>query len=160
VRPHRALFRCPVKFDCAGPELVFAAEQLQLPVRTAKPGLAKVLDRHLAELLARLPRDQTLLSRVADSIARTLHVGPPSVGSTARALHMSARTLQRELQKLGVSHRQVVDDVRRDLAERLLSSHRVSISELGFMLGFEDVSGFRRAFRKWTGQSASRSRAT
>jgi AraC-like DNA-binding protein len=160
LRPYRALFRCPVKFDCAAPELVFAAEQLQLPVRTSKPGLATVLDRHLAELLARLPRGQTLLSRVADSIARTLHVGPPSVAGTARALHMSPRTLQRQLKDLGVSHRKIVDDVRRNMAERLLSSHRVSISELGFMLGFEDVSGFRRAFRKWTGKSASFSRPT
>ncbi|HEY5921110.1 MAG TPA: AraC family transcriptional regulator [Kofleriaceae bacterium] len=159
VRPYRALFRCPVHFGGSAHELVLAAEQLQLPVRTAKPGLAIVLDRHLAVLLGRLPRGQTVLQRVADAIARTLHAGRPSVASTARALHASPRTVQRHLHELGVTHRQMVDDVRREMAEPLLAARGMSISEVAFLLGFEDVSGFRRAYRKWTGASPSHRRS-
>jgi AraC-like DNA-binding protein len=160
VRPHRALFRCPVKFGCAAPELVFDAKHLQLPVRTSKPGLARVLDRHLHDLLARLPRSPTLLQRVEHAIAQTLHAGRPSLESTARALQASPRTLQRHLQELGVTHRQIVDNVRREMAERMLATRRISISEVAFLLGFEDVSGFRRTYRKWTGKSPSRGRPT
>jgi AraC-like DNA-binding protein len=158
ARPHRALFRCPVQFGCATTELVFAAEQLQLPVRTAKPGLASVLDRHLQVLLGRLPKEPTLLARVDDAIARLLHVGRPSLARTAVALQVAPRTLQRELQRLDLTHRKVVDDLRRELADRYLAARRISISEVAFMLGFNDVSGFRRAYRKWTGRNASQAR--
>jgi AraC-like DNA-binding protein len=156
--PHRALFRCPVRFGCATTELVFPANQLQLPVRTSKPGLATVLDRHLHELLARLPKESTFRARIDDVIARMLHVGRPSLTKTARALHMAPRTLQRQLHRLGVTHRQIVDDVRRNLAERYLATRRLSISEVAFMLGFNDASGFRRAYRTWNGKSASQTR--
>jgi AraC-like DNA-binding protein len=156
VRPHHALFRCPVRFGCAAPELVFAEQLLHLPVRTAKPGLATVLDRHLHDLLGRLPRGQTFLQRVADAVARTLHVGRPSLALTARALHASPRTVQRHLQEAGVTHRQIVDDVRREMAQQLLATRRISMSELAFLLGFEHASGFRRAYRRWTGTNLSR----
>lgn len=156
--PHRALFRCPVRFGCTKTELVFAAQQLQLPVRTSKPGLASVLDRHLHDLLARLPKEPSLLARVDEAIARTLHIGRPTLARTARALHMAPRTLQRQLQALDITHRQIVDDVRRELAERYLAARQVSISEVAFMLGFNDVSGFRRAYKKWTGKNASQNR--
>jgi AraC-like DNA-binding protein len=156
VRPHRALFRCPVRFGCATAELVFAKQLLQLPVRTTKPILAAVLDRHLRDLLGRLPRGQTILQRVSDAVARTLHVGRPSLAGTARALHASPRTLQRHLHEAGVTHRQIVDDVRREMAEHLLATRRVSMSELAFLLGFEHASGFRRAHRRWTRRNASR----
>lgn len=155
ARPHRAVFRCPVRFGCAAPELVFAADQLALPVKTSKPGLAIVLDRHLRDLIGRLPHRGSLYSRVHQAIARTLHEGRPSLAATARAIHASPRTLQRYLREAGVTHRQIVDEVRRDMAERLLASHRVSVGEIAFLLGFEDVSGFRRAYRKWTGTSPS-----
>jgi AraC-like DNA-binding protein len=158
TRPHRALFRCPVRFGCATSEIMFAAAQLQLPVRTSKPGLATVLDRHLRELLARLPKESTFRARVDDAIARTLHVGRPSLTRTARALHLAPRTLQRQLQAIDLTHRKVVDDVRRDLAERYLATRRISISEVAFMLGYNDASGFRRAYRAWTGKSASQHR--
>lgn len=158
VRPHRALFRCPVRFGCRIPEITFSADQLRLPVRTARPGLAIVLDRYLQEMLAKLPAGQTYRQRVEHAIGRTLHVGRPSLAATARALHASPRTVQRQLHELGMSHRELVDLVRRDMATRLLATSRLSVSEVAFLLGFEDVSGFRRAYRKWTGTSPSRGR--
>jgi AraC-like DNA-binding protein len=160
VRPHHALFRCPVRFNCPAPELVFAADQLKLAVRTAKPGLARVLDRHLHDLLARLPPGQSFRQRVDDAIARTMHAGRPSLEATARTLHASPRTVQRHLAELGVTHRELVDEVRRDMAERLLATRRVSIGEIAFLLGFEDASGFRRAYHKWTGTNPARARAS
>jgi AraC-like DNA-binding protein len=158
VRPHRAMFRCPVRFGAPVHEIVLEAEQMKLPVRTAKPGLARVLDRHLKDLISKLPKGQTYLQRVDDAVARTLYQGKPSLAATARALHASPRTVQRNLQELGLTHRQVVDDVRREMAERLLTTRRMSITEVAFLLGFDDVSGFRRAYRKWTGTNPSRGR--
>lgn len=158
TKPYRSVFRCPIRFGCATAELVFPLEELAMPVKTAKPGLAAVLDRYMKDLVARLPDPGTLLHRVSQAIARTLRGGKPSLRVTARSLHMSPRTLQRQLHDLGVTHRVVVEDVRRDMADHLLTTRRMSITEVAFLLGFEDVSGFRRAYRRWTGTSPTRGR--
>lgn len=159
TKAYRTVFRCPVRFASASSELVFAAEQLEMPVKTAKPGLAAVLDRYMKDLVARLPEIGSLLHRVTQAIARTLRGGRPSLRATARALHSSPRTLQRHLHDLGVTHRVLVEDARRDMADRLLQTRRTSITEIAFLLGFEDVSGFRRAYRRWTGTNPARARS-
>jgi AraC-like DNA-binding protein len=140
------------------PEIVLAAASLELHVRTAVPGLARVLDRYLRDLVARLPRQGSRLQRVHDAIARSMHGGRASLRATARQLLASARTVQRWLKELGVTHRELVEDLRRDLADRLLSTARLSIAEIASLIGFHDVSGFRRAYKRWTGAAPSRRR--
>ena len=51
----------------------------------------------------------------------------------------------------GTGYAEVLSDLRRDLALRYLSDPRVTIGEVGFLLGFLDASAFYRAFRRWTG---------
>ena len=68
---------------------------------------------------------------------------------------MSARTLQRRLQEQGTSVVELLSEVRKELACVYLRDKTLSITEVAFLLGFEDSSGFARAFRRWTGQSPS-----
>lgn len=158
--PHTAFFDCPVRFACPISELVVDASHLALPIQTANPGLTKVLERQMTETLARLPpAEDTFMQRVRHVVGGTLHGGHPSLQSTARRLHASSRTVQRRLHHLGTTHRQVVDEVRRDLAVRLLADSRRSVTEVAFLLGFNDVSGFRRAFKQWTGKTPTCARA-
>jgi AraC-like DNA-binding protein len=51
-------------------------------------------------------------------------------------------------------------DYRADLALRYLREPSLTISQIAWLLGFEDVSAFTHAFRRWTGMSPSRVRAT
>jgi AraC-like DNA-binding protein len=155
---HAALFRAPVRFGCAASELVFAANDLTLPVKFANPGVLGVLDRYMTDLLARLPKGPSFVERVRDVITRTLRGGRPTLRSTARALHASPRTVQRRLGDHGTSHTEIVHAVRRELAERLVAEGRMSITEIAFLLGFTDVSGFRRLYKRWTGVAPSRGR--
>ena len=160
--PHAALFRCPVRFDCPSTQIAFTASDLDLPVRNANPGVGKILDRYMAEVLGRLPKDQSFVELVRAAVARSLRAangGPPSLEATARELHASPRTVQRRLGEHGTTHAEVVDSVRRHLAERLIADQRMSITEVTFLLGFASVSGFRRNFKRWSGLSPSRARS-
>ena len=79
----------------------------------------------------------------------TLHKGQrPCI---APRLHMSPRTLHRRLEEEGTSFRQVLTEVRRELAARHLSERRLAIGEIAFLLGFSEPSAFHRAFKRWTG---------
>jgi AraC-like DNA-binding protein len=55
-----------------------------------------------------------------------------------------------------VTYLDVVDSVRRELAERLVVDRRVSVTEAAYLTGFADVSGFRRRYKRWTGRAPSR----
>jgi AraC-like DNA-binding protein len=149
-----------VSFGRAVAEIVFDARGFSREIAGVPPGLARVLDRQMREMLARLPDGDALMTRVHRAVATTLHGSArPSLQSTARALKASPRTVQRWLGEYGTSHREVVNAVRRDLAVRFLGVRRMSITEIAFLLGFNDVSGFRRTFKRWTGKTPSSFRA-
>jgi AraC-like DNA-binding protein len=158
TRRHEAFFRCKVRFDCSAPEIVFGPRALDLAVRSANPGANRIIERYLRDLLARLPASEAFVERVRDTIARTMVTRRPTLEATARALHASPRTLQRRLAEHGTTYAKLVDAVRRDLAERLVREGRLSITEITFLLGFDHLSGFRRAFKRWTGRAPSRGR--
>ena len=66
---------------------------------------------------------------------------------------MSLRNLQRRLEEEGTSYRQALNETRRDIARSYLDEGHTSVTEIAFLLGFADTSGFSRAFRRWTGLS-------
>jgi len=153
-----AFFGCPVRFSRAHSELVFASSDLDLPVHAAKPRLAAVLDRYAAELLARLPAVGSYADHVRRAVAHVIQRESPTLGAIAREMHASPRTVQRRLADAGTTHSRLVDEVRRQLATRYIGSPRLSITEIAFLLGYEDESSFRRSFKKWTGKSPTQAR--
>jgi AraC-like DNA-binding protein len=75
----------------------------------------------------------------------------PGVYVVAAEWGVSAATLRRKLAAEGTGWQQVVDELRRDLALRLLTDGRRSIEQVAVSLGYVDASSLHRAFRKWTG---------
>ena len=69
---------------------------------------------------------------------------------------MSRPTLYRKLKSEGFSFHEIVDKVRKDKAELLLSKNQHTLSEIAFLLGFSELSSFSRAFKKWTGSSPAK----
>jgi AraC-like DNA-binding protein len=159
VAAHDALFRCPIRFGAPWSELAFDAEILALPVEPFRPRLLAVLERHAADLLARLPAVSTYAGAVRSAVVDAMRGGPPTLERVARSMRSSPRTLQRRLRAEGTTLQLLVEEVRREAATRYLTTTKLSITEIAFLLGFEEESGFRRSFRRWTGKSPSRVRA-
>jgi AraC-like DNA-binding protein len=97
------------------------------------------------------PAPESLSRRVAERIGATLPDGS-NVHEVARALHMSARTLQRRLEQEGTRFGEIVDGVRLDVARRLLADRANTLGDIAFRLGFADLATFSRAFKRWTGE--------
>lgn len=51
----------------------------------------------------------------------------------------------------GESYRNILDELRRDLAIGMLSDSTKTLAEIADTLGFSETSAFHRAFKKWTG---------
>jgi AraC-like DNA-binding protein len=151
--PYARFFRCPVEFGAPLDALTFDAKVLDQPLPAANPQLAQHNDGLIRQYLSQIGPD-SLVARVRGALVEQLGADL-SPTALAGALGMSARTLQRRLQEQGTSVVELLREVRKELACVHLRDKTLSITEIGFLLGFEDSSGFARAFRRWTGRSPS-----
>ena len=140
--------------------ILLARHVLDLPLVRAEPGLVAVLDGLAEELLARLPEPDDVPLRVRYAISNQLWTGECALESVARALCMSARSLQRRLQDRGTSFNLLVDTARREAALELVLDPTITVSDIAVRVGFSEPSAFDRAFRRWTGSSPSNYRRT
>lgn len=76
-----------------------------------------------------------------------------SIENVAEYLHMSDRTLKRQLAAEGTSFSTLVDEVRYRHATSLLSRTDYSLEQIADELGYSDVANFSRAFKRWSGRS-------
>jgi AraC-like DNA-binding protein len=77
--------------------------------------------------------------------------GDANAAAVAQKLGISSRSLSRRLKAEGVTFSTVLDELRQALAETYLEEHELSISEIAWLLGYEEVSSLTHAFKRWTG---------
>lgn len=145
---YRESFQCPLHFNATADRMLFSHADLSLPLPTSNPMLVELHDRYASEYLDRL--DSTKLShKIRELLVQRLPDGDPMRGDIANALCLSERTLQRRLQEEGTTFHELVDDIRRELAQRYLKQPHLSISQTAYLLGFADQSTFFRACKRW-----------
>jgi AraC-like DNA-binding protein len=151
--PHRRLFGTTVKFGQRDNALAFNRALLSRPIRAADLQLLQILETHAKEILAELPATDDLVVRLEQFVVGALADDASSVGTAARALGMSTRTLQRRLRARGIVYARLVEDIRRRLSLRYLADASLSMGEIAYLLGYSESSAFNRAYRRWTGQT-------
>jgi AraC-like DNA-binding protein len=152
IRRHELFFRCPVRFDQPQDCLRFHAALLARPLLTASAALAEVLDARMRELIPAADGEDRLLQDVRRMIVEGLDRGNVQLEIVLQRVRMSRRTLQRELRRRHTSHKQLLDEVRKERALVLLRRD-AKVAEVALQLGFSEPSAFFRAFRRWTGSS-------
>lgn len=146
----------PIRYDAGEYAIRVPRALMEAPLRLANPSAAAMAREACErELQARqISREEVLTARVRAVLARN-DDRLPSLEEVASALHVSTRTLKRRLQEEGRNFRALVDHVLCERATQMLQGEGLSVSEVAFRLGYNDVSNFSRAFRRWTGQSPS-----
>jgi AraC-like DNA-binding protein len=160
IREHRRIFGVAPRFGAVDTCLVIPRSALAQPVVGRDDHLARYLDRYAQDAARRLaatddPSDRTRRAIVTALASRSA----VNITAVARTLAVHPRTLQRQLEAAGTSFQGQLDAARRGLAERYLADHDVAIAEIAYVVGYDDVSNFHRAFRRWTGQTPAAYRA-
>jgi len=149
-----------VEFGADVDEIAFPTAIKDLPVVSADPYLNEMLVAYCEEALARRPqRHGAVQSAVENAIAPLLPHGGARMSEIARSLGMSQRTLARRLAVEGVTFAAILDRLRSDLARRHITDPELSISEIAWLLGYQEVSAFTHAFKRWTGRTPREMRA-
>ncbi|HMO45755.1 MAG TPA: AraC family transcriptional regulator [Rubrivivax sp.] len=144
--PYRRLFRCPVRFNAELNALRFPGDWLDRPVPGADPALLRSLEAQ-ANALAQ----PDLLERLRRSLRVLLLNRVASGDAVAEMLTLHRRTLNRRLEALGTTFRDVLEDVRFEAACQLLALTELSLDDIADALGYAGVSPFTRAFRRRAG---------
>ncbi len=143
-RFHRQFFGCPVVFDSDFNGIVCAAADLDRPNPNADPELVKY-----AESLAR-PLNVSGPESIVLDVRKTIHLLLPieqaTVEEVALHLHLSVRTMQRQLETAGTNFSDLVDGVRQELAVRYLTNRRYTIGRVAVLLGYSRQSSFTQWF--------------
>lgn len=150
-KPYRALFDCPLHFDAESSMMVFPAETLAVKISAADDRLHKILQEHLALVKASYPDNYP--DQVKHLIRQALLTGDCSVDRVAGYLSITKRTLQRQLKTADTAYKELLEEVRFDMATRYLVDSNSPLSVLADMLGYSELSAFSNAFKLKTGMS-------
>lgn len=156
--PHQAvyplMFPGPVYFKSPRAGFSFDARYLALPLKRDERALRTMLQRALPLIVLQYRRDRLLAQRVRE-LLRTRPGEMGNADTLARELHVSTRTLHRQLQEEGSSLQQLKDEVRREQAIDQLRRSTRPVKQVALAVGFGNEKSFARAFKQWTGLSPS-----
>ncbi|WP_433382421.1 AraC family transcriptional regulator ligand-binding domain-containing protein [Actinoplanes sp. CA-142083] len=155
---YRDLLGVPVT-EAAEATVTFSALDARRPFLTANDDMWRVFEPELRRRLADLDRVESTADRVRAALLELLPAGEASAVAVARRLAMSGRTLQRRLADEGTTFQEVLDRTRLALARHYLSRPEVTVTEVAFLLGYDEPSSFYRAFHRWSGTTPHQARA-
>lgn len=156
---YRRVLRATPEFDRPHDELVISANDWRKPLRTARPALAARLEARIPALHAP-DTTTTLRERARDILAGELTHGSPTSERLAERLGISVRTLHRRLREEETSHRQLLEELRKERAWRMLVDEGRTVREATMQLGFSEPAAFKRAVKRWFGRPPAALRAS
>ena len=141
-------FSCPVLFEQRRSEYRFPAADLNKQLAEADANTARICEESCRQLLNQMEIEDDIISRVCHLLLSTPGEFP-KLDAVAQRLSLGARTLRRRLQELGTSYQKILDDVRKELAIEYLQTTNLTVQEIAELLGYSEVTNFRRAFMRW-----------
>ncbi len=162
--PHRELYRKIFKtdqivFDAPVSAVNVISPSIEIIAAENKSGeLFEICQQYCQQVLRQITAERPLALQVRNHLLR--NSGQiPGLDEIARKLNCSTRSLRRHLLAEGVTYQQLVNEFRCDLTKEYLKSSHLTNQEIAFLLGYQDVKAFLRAFKMWTGTTISAYRA-
>ncbi|MDV7354640.1 AraC family transcriptional regulator [Rhodococcus oxybenzonivorans] len=130
---------------------VFLASDLDLPNRLFDTLFQSFAKEYIDTIASPRPVDD--LDRVRELIETTLPTGRCSLQHVAKTLGVNRVTVYRLLTRSNTSFSAMVNSIRADLAQRYVTQHTRSLTDIAGLLGFSELSAFSRWFRSEFGSS-------
>jgi len=134
----------------------FRRQDMELELRSADPKMHALLCNQADTDMAQLKAKTSLSEKVENKIREHLNRGGANIEDIAARLNSSPRTLQRNLTREGTSFKELLNNVRHELATQYLMDSKQSTMDIALKLGYNHASSFCTAFKHWTGVPPSR----
>jgi AraC-like DNA-binding protein len=159
AKEHEKAFGAPVYFSQSSNALLFRPEILNSPMPARDLRLLAVMQTCLENMGSREVHEDLLLDGVRSAIRIRLPEGYPSLKQIADELRAPLAVIHENLRDSGQSYKDMVEEVRRELALSYIKQRHLPFSEIALLLGYSELSAFSRAFHRWTGAAPRKYRA-
>jgi AraC-like DNA-binding protein len=150
-----------IAFGAKADEVTFIESVKGTRVIGADPYLNELLVANCEQALAhRRTGGGAFRTAVENAIVPLLPHGDVRAAQIAVKMGLSRRTAARRLALEGLTFSAVLAGLRRDLARQYLSHPDLSISRIAWLLGYQEVSAFTHAFKRWSGKTPREARAS
>jgi AraC-like DNA-binding protein len=150
----RTFFGGEIRFGAHVDEARLPSSIRNIAITSRDPYLNELLLQYCEEALKQQQaRESSFAHDVENAIALLMPHGKAQASEVAQKLGMSQRTVARRLASEGLTFSGVLQGLRYNLAKRHLTDGDLSISKIAWLLGYQDVSAFTNAFRRWTGKA-------
>jgi AraC-like DNA-binding protein len=147
---YERIFQSVIRFQSKRNTITFRKSDLLLTVISYDKSLFAFFNSALDQKLKSLRKNERLSDRLKQMIINDFKGRPTAIDIAASHFNMTARSLQRKLKEEQRSYRDIVTDIRKELAQTILTRTDFRIGEVAEILGYSDSSSFRKAFRKWS----------
>ena len=155
----RNYFGCNVIFAGDVDEITFANTIETIPLLNADPYLNSLLLKYCDEVRSRRAiKSSELKSSIENAIVPLLPHRKIQASEVAKMLGLSRRTFARRLMSEQMNFAGILHNLRVDLAKRYLRETSLSISTIAWLLGYNEVASFSRAFKRWCGKTPKEAR--
>jgi AraC-like DNA-binding protein len=150
---HERVLRCKPQYTGKVNEVTFDRRYWDEPIITANYELQNFLREKISTYTENNKPEDKLADRIRHYLMSNAYLGIGSLNEIAANFNVSARTLQRRLRDEEVSFQQLADGVRQQLAVQAITQGNYSVKEIAYSLGYNELSAFSRAFKRWTSVS-------
>lgn len=150
---YERILRCPVRKSKDIISIELHNKYLTEPVLTANYAIQQQLLQQISISLKGTEKDSSLHTRIYNYLLTNSYLQLVSQESVAANFNISTRSLQRKLKEEGISYLEIVEEVRKTLAINYLRSKQYQVKEVAHILGYNEMSAFIRAFKRWTGKT-------
>ena len=135
--------------------VTFAMTDLMKPFITYDEAMWSYFEPELNKRLAELDVDESVSARVRSALTELLPGGACSIEDVSEKLGLSKRTLQRKLSEENTTFQKQLNSIRETLAIHYIRNTDMTTNDIAFLLGYQELNSFLRAFTLWTGMGIS-----
>jgi AraC-like DNA-binding protein len=143
--------RCEIKYNSDKYRYWLPKDVLNIPLTLSDKHIAQLSDQKLEKYIECELSQQstsTWIFEVKRCIRLQIKKGEVAAPKIAKMLHISERSLRRKLAKNNLTYSQLLEEAKKHFAESWLQEGK-SITEIAYLLGYQDSSNFTRAFKNW-----------
>ncbi len=135
--------------------IIIRAEEAKKPFISFNEGMWDFFEPELQKRLYEMEKDASFAAKVRSALTELLPGGAGTADEVAAKLGISKRTLQRKLTEEDTSFQKQLNGTRELLAKNYIRNTEMSSEDIAFLLGYQELNSFLRAFSVWTGMSVS-----
>lgn len=149
TRPYHEIFPGRVVFAATQPGLYVPLEYYRRRFSSANPSVSRLCNEYALDARETQQEEPSLVEDVRYYLVQNARIPFPTLEQTAAHFRLPPHTLHRRLKERGRTFRHINYEVRMGLARRYLLESDLNVQEIGFLVGYEQVTSFHRAFVKW-----------